>query len=203
MTHLLLLITIALMIFTPSLTNSITTSTELPNSSAVLNYAIDEIETLNYFIEFYPSNRGQVTTNYTLEFSSFGSGPDSNISVFVNYSNPEITYFNADYSYNMTFDNTLFTINSYTNPNPVLNVLLLGQKSELFANTSLYESSQQFRIDEYLTFPYMNTTEYSPIQQSTTKTFTYINQMTYNYSLNDNYLVQHYYYRNSFTIGCS
>lgn len=192
-----------LMLMIPLNPNTYMTSTEMPVSSAELSYTIEEIDSLEYFLEFYPSNLGHVTTNYTLEFSSYGSGIDSNTTVLVYYADPDLTYYGGDISYNMSNDITPYIIKSCNSTSLYMNVLFLGQNSELFANTTNYGSSQQFRIDEFLTFPYLDTTEYHVNQQSITKTFTFVDEILYNYSLGDDYLVQHYYNRYSFAGVCS
>ncbi|MHA1340719.1 MAG: hypothetical protein ACTSRZ_11370 [Promethearchaeota archaeon] len=151
---------------------------------------INEINNLQYFIEFNPDYKKSKTTNYTIKFQNL---TDTLISVEVSFDNPALTVYNGDLHYNLSFSNYQWKI---INASDQINKNYLNnEKSELFANISdPMQSNQTFRVDEFLTFvEYLSIPEDEPPKiQSLSRIFVYMGLENYSRNLNYSFEVHHY-----------
>ncbi|MCP4760254.1 MAG: hypothetical protein GY870_00635 [archaeon] len=111
---------------------------------------IDQIDHLEYFLEFTPSYDEFSTTNYSMELENFEYNGNKMINISTSYENSDLTYSETNLNYNISLD-TLKINNTSEN---IYNNSMVGCKTELFCNTTQAKMgfNQSFRIDETLIF---------------------------------------------------
>ncbi|MHA1820825.1 MAG: hypothetical protein ACTSU2_00820 [Promethearchaeota archaeon] len=106
-----------------------------------------EVASLVYLIEFEPSFGNVYATNYSVKIMN-GDFKIANYSF--DFNDLGLTYAEADYSYNVSYEtNKIFAVN-----NTNLNGFMVNSHSEIFMNTSNItgQNIQTFRVDEMITF---------------------------------------------------
>ena len=106
---------------------------------------IDEIESLEYYLEFSPTINDVYVAGYTLNFSSVNV--TANV-INVTYCDPSITTASEDFSYTLSKESKIIMGTSSI----VYEEYYKNHTSELFCNLSNIGNNQTFRVDEMVTF---------------------------------------------------
>ncbi|MHA2429986.1 MAG: hypothetical protein ACXACC_03020 [Promethearchaeota archaeon] len=148
----------------------------------------DDINYLEYFIEFYPNKRGYFTTKYAMELNKITEGENNNLIVDVYYDNLNLTTTNTDFFYVISLNNRQILDTS----NNFYDTYLNGTYTELFLNLSNVGNPQIFRIDENVVFNNYLTRGFSIALYKITTEFSYIEEMLYAENLLFNFTAYHY-----------
>ncbi len=184
----------------PLMTNMIQIEAQIPNWPT----NIDQIDLLEYFIEFSPSDNDYSTTNYSLIFEDIEINGEKMKNISIYYNNPDLTMNNSNFSYNMSVDSyeIINVSNSYYEE------YLSNHKTEILCNISSSNigNPQTYRVDETIIFaPYLKTTdnEISGFKEIETE-FQYIGEEKYNTKLIFTMDTYHYnaYFSWTDTYGC-
>jgi hypothetical protein len=106
---------------------------------------VDEIQSLEYYLEFTPTINDIYVAGYTLNFSASDEIVNS---VGVKYCDPSITTASEDFDYYLYKDSkTILGANS-----TVYDEYFTNHTSELFCNLTNIGENQTFRVDEMVTF---------------------------------------------------
>lgn len=144
--------------------------------------SISDINNIEYFVEFSPAYGDSSTTNYSISLTHI---LDSFVHTEIVFNDPQITYAQYDYSYNLNLTDEYWKIQDII---PLVSNYINGEHSELLCNFSEpFKETQYFRVDELITFePYLNKNSVNLAMKSTSKAFTFIEETIYNRNLKYN-----------------
>ena len=157
------------------------------NSNEFLN-DFDGVYHLEYFMQFSPYKNGYTTTKYALDLERYNESGEDYMKVSLYYEDPQLTLFNDNYSYMISLTSREILEPSKNKYNEYLS----GTHTELFINTSEFESSPKIRIDEPLTFSDYLKEYQDPQSLRSDITFNYIGIEEFDSNLLYNFTTFHY-----------
>lgn len=166
------------------------------NSNKFLN-DFDGVYHLEYFMKFSPYKNGYSTTKYALDLERYNESGEDYIKVSLYYEDPQLTLFNDNYSYKISLTSREILEPSKKNYKEYLS----GTHSELFINTSEFESSHKIRIDEPLTFSDYLKDYQAPESLRSDIPFNYVGIEEYDSNLLSNFTTYHYKIRHVLWTG--
>ncbi|MFX0179641.1 MAG: hypothetical protein ACFE78_05585 [Candidatus Hodarchaeota archaeon] len=148
----------------------------------------NDINYLEYFIDFYPDRNGYSTTKYAIELTKITEGNNTNLKVDIHYNDLDLTSTNDDFFYIIS----LKTREILDTSDNFYDIYINGTYTELFLDLSNIGNPQLFRIDENVIFNDYLTRGLSVGITKITTEFNFLGEVMYNKNLLHNFTTYHY-----------
>ncbi len=149
---------------------------------------LNDINHLEYSVEFDPAERGYSRTKYAIELNEIIEGNERNLKVDLYYNDLNLTSTMKNYYYKISLN----TREILDTSDDFYDNYSLGTSTELFLNLSNIGNPQSFRIDENIIFAEYLRDDLSLGIKKLNLEFNYAGEVIYNKDLLQNITTYHY-----------